>query len=413
MPDILRYIKGYLRIRVTGFSPERFMNLCGNKEILLWDIVREKDGYCMCVSLRSFYRLKAIVRKTRTKVVILERNGLPFLLPFVRKRSVFMLGLFLAIVFWYLSGYFVWDIELDGNHRVTSDQIEAFLEENQVRAGMWQKDLDIETLEKQIRRTFPMVIWTSVKLDGTKLLISVKENDAPVLVPENEIVERIGTNLVSEFDGVIVSIVVRNGVPLVKAGDVVERGTVLVDGKVPVYQEDGTVRQYILREADADIVIEHTKLFETELGYDYMEKLYTGREKVQYFIRIGKKGEYKIPVERPFLQYDRLMRSGRPGVLEKLRIPVFLGSYTYREYQNVEHLYDQEAAREILEKELAQFLQTLEQKGVQIIEKDVTIDTEKEGFVLRGTFTVQEKAGRQVEIDRGETDVHDIGDDEE
>ncbi|MBR1852352.1 MAG: sporulation protein YqfD [Lachnospiraceae bacterium] len=412
MPDILKYIKGYLRIRVSGFSPERFMNLCSNKDILLWDIVREKDSYCMCVSLQSFYRLKAVVKKTRTKVVILERKGLPFLLPFVQKRSVFVCGLVFAIAFLYLSGYFVWDIEIEGNLRVTTDQMVSFLAENEIREGMWQRNLNIEELEKQIRRTFPVVTWTSAKLDGTKLVISLKENDAPIFNRENEIKEEMGSNLITEYDGTIVSIVVRNGIPLVKAGDEVTQGTMLVDGRVPVYNEDGTLRQFLFRDADADIVIEHNRWFEKELSYDYIERTYTGREKKQYFLRIGNTTECKLPVERPFLQYDRIMRSSRPVLFEKLRIPVFWGSYTYREYQNVEHLYAEEAAQQLLEKELSQFLQTLEQKGVQIIEKDVKIENEEEGFVLRGNFTVQEKAGRRVETDKGEDDAHDISDNE-
>ena len=412
MPDIFKYSKGYLRIRVSGFAPERFMNLCGNKGILLWDIEREKDDYCMCISLRGFYQLKPIVKKTRTKVVVLQKNGLPFLLPFVRKRSVFVGGLLFAVAFWYLSGYFVWTIETQGNLQVTTDQLQSFLAENGIREGMWQKDLHIEELEKQIRRTFPAVTWTSAKLDGTKLIVSIKENDAPIRNSENEIKEENGNDLISEYDGVVVSIVVRNGVPQVKAGDQVTRGSVLVEGKVPVYNEDGTLRQYLYRNADADIVIEHSRRFETELDRDYTERVYTGREKKQFFIRIGKTTECKIPVERPYLQYDRVMKVSRPIAFQKLRIPLFWGSYTYREYQTVEFLYTEEAAEELLQKELLQFLQTLEQKGVQIIEKDVTIENEEEGFVLRGIFTVQEKAGRRVETDKGEDDTHDISENE-
>ena len=113
MLNLLKQTRGYLRIRVSGFSPERFMNLCSNRDILLWDIVQDEEGYQMCVSLQSFYQLKAIVRKTRTKVVIMEKCGLPFLVPVIQKRRVFVGGLLLAIVFWYCSTWFVWDIEVD------------------------------------------------------------------------------------------------------------------------------------------------------------------------------------------------------------------------------------------------------------------------------------------------------------
>ena len=402
MMNILKYVRGYLRIRVSGFSPERFMNLCSNKDILLWDIVQENDCYIMCISLRSFYKIKSIVRKTRTKVVILERRGLPFLFPVMRKRSVFLGGLVFAILFWYVSGYFVWDIEVLGNQRITSDQLETFLEEKGIHEGMKKKDLEIGILEKEIRKSFSLVTWTSARLDGTKLLISIKENDAPILDEQENQGSVIGTDLVSEYEGTIVSMVVRKGVPKVKIGDEVAPGTILVDGKVPVYNEDATVREYILTDADADIVLKHGQKYETSLPFDYVEHEYTGRTKIQKFLRIGSGNEYKIPVEQPFLSYDRIMRQSRPALFEKINIPIYVGSYTYREYQNVEHEYSLEQAETLLQENLLRFLQTLEEKGVQIIEKDVKIDTDDCGWILQGEFCVQEKIGKRTETDRGD-----------
>ncbi len=410
MLNLLKKMRGYLRIQVSGFSPERFMNLCSNRDILLWDIAQEKDGYSMCISLRNFYKLKAIVRKTRTKVVIVERCGLPFFVPVMKKRRVFVAGLLFAIGFWYISTWFVWDIEFTGNYQITTDQLEEFLAGQDVRTGMRKKELNISDLEKELRKQFTLVTWTSAKLDGTKLLISIKENDAPILT-ENDLKQTVmGTDLVSEYEGRVVSIVVRSGVPKVSAGDEVTAGTILVDGKVPVYNEDGTVREYILTDADADIVIEHTKNFETELPYVYEAREYTGREKEQAFLRIGDGFEGKIPMESPYLVYDRVMRLERPLLFEKLNIPVFSGTYTYREYQNVEYKYSEEEAEQLFSEKLMQFLQTLEQKGVQIIEKNVKIDTSDNEWVMHGDFLVQEPSGKRVVTDKGEEAVEERND---
>ena len=65
----LKYLRGYLRIRVWGFSPERFMNLCSNKGILLWNITRQGDAYEMCIDIKGFRQLRPIVRKTGTRAV--------------------------------------------------------------------------------------------------------------------------------------------------------------------------------------------------------------------------------------------------------------------------------------------------------------------------------------------------------
>ena len=161
MIKFLKYMKGYLRIRIWGFSPERFMNLCSNKGVLLWDIVREGDVYYMNISLKGFWELRPILRKTGTRVAVLERYGLPFFLPRLLKRKVFVLGFLLAIAFWTLSSFYIWDIELSGNYQITEDIFESFLKANAVTVGMRRDSLDIEELEKEIRRTFPQMrrLW--------------------------------------------------------------------------------------------------------------------------------------------------------------------------------------------------------------------------------------------------------------
>lgn len=405
MIQFLKYVRGYLRIRIWGFSPERFMNLCSNKGILLWDIVREGDIYYMHISLKGFWELKPILKKTGTRVAILERYGLPFFIPRLLKRKVFVLGLFLTIGFWIWSSFYIWDIELNGNHRITDDVFGQFLEANEVSVGMSRDSLDIGELEKQIRRQFPEITWASARLEGTRLQIDIKENDAPIISERPE--ESRGMDLVSEYDGIVKAMIVRSGVPKVSIGDTVEKGTILVEGKVPVFNEDTTVREYYYVDADADIMLEHTQTFTTELPFDYIQKEYTGREERQYYLKLGTE-TLRLPQERPFLVYDSLMKESRPLVFEKLKIPFYFGAVTHREYQNTEHVYTAEEAKEHLNQKLMDFLAELEEKGVQIIEKDVRINKDEHTWVLNADFLVQQLVGVHSETERadtGETDT--------
>ena len=405
MVEFLKYVRGYLRIRVSGFSPERFMNLCSNKGILLWKIEREGDVYYMNIHLDGFRALRPIVRKTGTKVAVLERCGLPFFLPKLFRRKAFIGGLMLAVAFWMVSSLFIWDIQTSGNYRITDDVFDTFLREQQVTVGMKKSGLDIGALEKEIRRTFPEITWASARLSGTKLLIEIKENDAPIIT--QQAAAEKGSELVTDYDGTIVAIIVRSGVPKVKVGDAVAKGDVLVAGNVPVYNEDATVREYLYVDADADIWLEHAMSFSARLPFDYIQKEYTGRTKKRFYLRIGNH-EWKMPQERPFLVYDSLIRESRPLVFEKLAIPVYQGSYTYREYKNVEHEYTLEQAETLLSEKLRTFLASLEEKGVQISEKDVKIDTTGGSWVISGQFTVRETVGRSVLIEKsviGETEI--------
>ena len=89
---IIRYIQGYLLIQVTGYSPERFLNLCSRKQIYLWGLEPKENSYEMFITIRGFRKLKPILKKTRTKVTILNRLGLPLFFHKYRKRKVFFSG---------------------------------------------------------------------------------------------------------------------------------------------------------------------------------------------------------------------------------------------------------------------------------------------------------------------------------
>ena len=88
--QLIWYLKGYVRIRVTGYSPERFLNACRYKNIYIWDLKRVCGSYEMNLTIDGFRRLKEIVRKTGTKVCIIRRSGLPFLLHRYRKRHILL-----------------------------------------------------------------------------------------------------------------------------------------------------------------------------------------------------------------------------------------------------------------------------------------------------------------------------------
>lgn len=397
MISILKYLRGYVQIKIWGFAPERFLNLCSSKNILLWDIKKDGDVYYLCISLKGFRKLKTIAHKTRTRVVILKRYGLPFLIPGVLSRKVFLAGLFAACFFWFWTSFYVWEISIDGNYAITEDVFMKFLKEQGVQVGIRAARLDIEQLEKDIRREFKEITWTSAKLSGTKLYISVKENDAILSVVQEEGF----SDLYAEKEGVIISMIVRSGVPQAAIGDSVEQGTLLVSGRVPVFNEDATIKKYQYTKADADIVVERTrKVYET-LPFYYIKKEYTGREKKKYYVGVSGK-EFTFGRENGFTYYDVVGDNRKLALLKGLTLPLSFGSYLYREYQNVECVYSLEEAEQILKERYQTLLTELEKKGVSVISEKVRMDSERGVWVLKGELTVREQIGQEVPIEEGE-----------
>ncbi len=401
MMALLKYIKGYVQIRVWGFSPERFLNLCSVRGILIWDISREADTYIMCISLENFYKLRPITRKTGTRAVIQKRVGLPFFVPALKKRKMFLVGFLLCVAFWIVSSFFVWDIRVEGGYHITQEQILSYLKQNKIGPGMRKSSLQIEEMEKGLRRQFPLITWTSARLEGIRLVIQIKENDTPVIEPVQE--ETAGKNLIAPYTGKICSILVRSGVPKVQAGSEVKEGDILVEGRVPVYNDDATIREYFYVDADADIVLEHTQSHQESLPYRYVNREYTGRTQEGFLLQLGTQ-EWKVRGNASFLSYDSIVRRSRPVLFEKLSIPVFGGTITHREYQNVEHLYSEEEAKALLAEKMSEFFSKCEEKGVQILEKNVTIDSRDDLWVLDADFMVREKVCLRQEITEPEAD---------
>ena len=59
---LLRYFKGYVKIRVKGYSPERFLNMCRHHQIYIWGLTPSGDAYEMYISLQDFRHLKPVLK---------------------------------------------------------------------------------------------------------------------------------------------------------------------------------------------------------------------------------------------------------------------------------------------------------------------------------------------------------------
>ena len=91
---LLRLILGYVRVEIEGYYIERFINICQNKKILIWNLKRENGVKLFCnIGIKDFKKLKIISRKTNCKIKIVKKKGIPFLLHRYKKRKIFAMFL--------------------------------------------------------------------------------------------------------------------------------------------------------------------------------------------------------------------------------------------------------------------------------------------------------------------------------
>lgn len=223
------YIRGYVIIIVTGINLERFINICSKRQILLWDIVRTDDrSASMKASLRGFRLMRPAAKKSGCRVHIQKKCGLPFCLNKLKKRKGFRIGLLLFASLLFLTTSMIWDIEIICGDPELVPQVLNVLGEEGIGRGSFKRGLDPKKIASRIALDVEGLAWVGVEIKGVKLHITVKDAiEPPVLIKNNEMF-----NIIAERDGLITRMEVYAGNALVREGDTVKEGQVLVSGRL-------------------------------------------------------------------------------------------------------------------------------------------------------------------------------------
>ncbi len=386
MLSFLRFLRGFYKIKLSGYSPERFFNLCRINGIVLWDIIPMQDYFECKIKQGDYKKIKLFLEKTRVEAVILEEFGLPFLMHKNRKRKIFFAGIIITLFFLYGMTFFIWSFSFEGNETIDDDILLRFVNALDVNYGTRKDKIDIQMLEEEIREYFDSVSWVSVRILGTKLVVNVKEN----YIPQNDDTKLEDTreDLYAGTSGTIVSMITRKGIPQVKVGSEVKAGDMLVSGEVPIFDNDGNIVSYDYVDADADITIRTQYPIHREISRYYKHKNYTGNEYHVPYLRLGQNYMSLRFFDKQFELYDVVMQENTHPVFEEFSIPVFWGVRRYCEYVEIEDLYGDEEGTIILKNFLDKTMKELSEKGVQIIENNVKIETGSQCLKLTGYLLI-------------------------
>lgn len=389
-----RYLKGYVKVILTGEYSERFFNLVNAREINIWDVSRNEDGTFFCIACRDVYRLKAILKKTKMRIHIKERNGLPFFLFYNRKRKMFFAGIFCSWLIVYAMSLYVWNISFEGNLRHTDDELSKFLVTLGVDEGMRQKEINPETIEKALRNQYFDITWASVEIKGTKLIIHIRENNSQIAEKDIDNTQNYGDVICSKT-AVVTSIITRTGTPMVKKGDEVNQGDVLIAGKYQILGDDQAVIEERMVRADGDVTGQVTYDIDFELSRAYIQKIYTGNEFVLNNVTVNssnidcnlwfQKDEYKL--------YDTESTYEQMVIGESFYLPVYTEKTVYREYRLSEEIYSEEEIKAVAEKKMMYILKKIEENTIQILDNNVRIEVGEEFCRVYGQITALQNIG--------------------
>lgn len=393
---LIQYIRGYVRIRITGYSPERFLNLCSHHQIRLWGLRPCGHAYEMYLSVKSFRKLKPILRKSNMKIKVLERRGLPFFLNRNRKRQAFFTGAILCLLLVYLMSLRIWNIHISGNYSHTDEGMLQFLASKDICHGMLKRKIDCEQIVKAIRSEYDDVIWVSASIQGTRLFVQMKENmDMIQEEPEEEI--EAPADIISDADGIITEMITRKGVPQMEAGSEIKKGDLLVSGSVPVLDDNKEVTGYQYHIADADIYIQTEIPYESRMEIAYQKKVYTGQKRKALLLETGPYAIQAGILLHRFPESETYVKKKTLRIGEHFDLPIRIGLKEIRAYTFSDAEYADSEIRRKMTEEFDRFCKELKKKGVQILENNVKIYKDHGNAVAKGTLTVIKTVGETVQ----------------
>lgn len=405
---MLRFLRGWIRIRITGGVPERFFNLCRNRGILLWDLEVLEDGYACSMYRNAEADCQALLLKAGVTIAARKEYGLVTWIRRYQHRQVFMgTCCFLILAIWF-SSHYVWKIQITDNLYYSDDQILSCLKEAGIQAGIRKRKIDCEQTEQLLRDSFERISWSAAALDGTVLRIAVAENYGTL---EAVMAETTPADLIAAEDGIVESIIVRKGMAQVEPGDSVQKGQILISGKVLRRNDADEVMGYEAVHAEGTVFLKTELLYEDFCECETAKKIIQdGKGSVYTFCAGGKQWKFATPV-RGFWNLKERFEQGKEGEkngtetvgtgYRMLEVPAIgFSCYAYREEQrtySIQHVWMSKAeVKANLQEKLNAFLQELKKNENMVVENQVRIYYDSVGYRAKGKIVVlKPQAGYQ------------------
>ena len=351
---LYRFLMGYVTVLFSGDFCEKILNLTAKNRITLWDSRLTKKGIESSILARDFKKLKNIIRKSEIKVHILRKKGLPFRTAKYNKRLGLLVGAIIFIAFLKIMSGFIWVIDINGNELVTSSQILSACKEIGIKEGVKRSSIHTKTDRERLLLKLDKLAWASLNIEGSRLGVNVTERkkaEADATAP---------SNLKATADGIIKKIDIVSGNCLVKTGDAVKKGDVLVSGVIEKLSGTHFVK------SQGTITAETVEEIKLEGKYKTEKTINSGEQKTKKVLEIfsikiplflgEEKGEYKTYKDTKALSF-----LGKD-------LPLRIHSKTFHFYEKYKFTY----SKEQLETELRKQLEKKLAKGSSITQSNIS-----------------------------------------
>lgn len=375
---LIRFIVGYVVFTAKGGFPERFINLCANRGLPLWDVKFSENQLKGVTSISGYKKLRYPARKSGMLPRIAEKRGLPFFLNRYRRRVGLVAGAVIAISIMALLSSMIWTVDVKGNEKIDSEKILAVLEENGVRKSVFKNKIDVNEVEKIILDSFSELSWAALNIIGSRAVLELRERISPPEMFD----ESTPVNVVASHGGEITKIEVSSGRPTVQTGSAVLEGDLLISGVI----EGKTHINYV--HAKGEVFARTTRKI---LGSSKKNLSTWGvaGEKVRYSLYFF---GITLPLGRAEKTFDEYARHESFALANETVLPLGLIREHYGQHEAKTTVLNDEQAALFAIRDY--FYRYKEQLGeAEIISEDLKIQQSFDEYKILGTYRAEESIG--------------------
>lgn len=229
MRKFAQFLRGSVRVEVTGAAPERLLNALAGRDVRFW------QGECvdaltlrLGLYTRDLPLARSLAARCQCELKVLRERGVPLVRRRLARRIALLVTAVVCFALLAASSLFVWDIDVEGNESVSTGEILRALAGCGVESGSFWPGWSADEIRNSVILDIPELSWVGVSVDSSCALVRVRERtEAPGLVSEDG-----AGSVTAAATGIIERMEVYQGLPVAAVGDAVVAGETLVSGEM-------------------------------------------------------------------------------------------------------------------------------------------------------------------------------------
>ncbi len=248
MKRIDYFLLGYVEVRIEPIDMPKAINALLRANL---SADFDKEGMFKVSLPRLKKYTSALIG---TNYTVSEAKGAVGFLIKNRKRYGAFTALALLAVYFIFVSNFIWDVRIEGNERLADSLVEEELCEAGIYIGRSWSALSRSEAERALLENSDDIGWVNINRRGNVAYVTIKEKN----IYDNPDDIKGYSNIIASYDCVIEEITVKSGIAVVRAGDTVKKGQLLISGIIPSELGGGFVRAEgeVLGRVSEDISVE-------------------------------------------------------------------------------------------------------------------------------------------------------------